>query len=132
MQISCDPSAFLLLRFDQLATHLCKRLLGKLLIGCVNRRADKSSKRSIAVHPWGRNIEHPTVDSIASTQTVLLREWLFGLQRLIEGCQHTFYIVRMNVGDPDVAVPCVRIAACKGDSTAIDVVNPASFVAHPD
>src|SRR5271163_3976218 len=85
MQISCDPAALLFLGFDQLATHFFKRLLGKLLIGGVNRRADKSSKRSITIHSWGRNVEHPTVDSIAPTQTVLLREWLFALQRLIEG-----------------------------------------------
>ena len=84
MQISGYPAAFLLLRFDQLTTYFFKRLMGKLLIGGVNRRADKSSKRSITVHSWGRNVEHPTVDSIASTQTVLLREWLFALQRLIE------------------------------------------------
>src|SRR5882724_6286259 len=38
----------------------------------------------------------------------------------------------MNVGDPVVAIPCVRNPARKSDSTAIQVGKPASFVAHPD
>ena len=90
VQISCDAAAFLLLGFDELTTYFCEGLLGELLIGCVDCGADESSERSIAVDAWGCDVEHPTVDPVASKQTVLLREWFFDLQGLTEGFQHTF------------------------------------------
>ena len=52
MEISRDPAALLLLRFNQLATDPLKRLLGKLLVGGIDCRSDIAGKRSITVHPW--------------------------------------------------------------------------------
>ena len=42
------------------------------------------------------------------------------------------YIAGMNVCDPVVTVTRIRIRACERDSTAIQVGNPTSGVAHPD
>src|SRR5271168_4684356 len=71
MQISRDPAALLLLRFNQLTADLFKRLLGKFLICRINRRTDEPSKGSIPVHSRRCNIEYPAVGSIAAEEAVL-------------------------------------------------------------
>src|ERR1700729_4176406 len=71
MQISRDPAALLLLRFNQLTADRSERLLGKFLICRINRRTDEPTKRSIPVHSRRRNIEYPAVGSIASAEAVL-------------------------------------------------------------
>src|SRR5277367_507122 len=71
MQLSRDPDALLLLRFNELTADPFERLLGKLLICRINRRTDEPSKGSIPVHSRRRNIEYPAVGSVAAAEAVL-------------------------------------------------------------
>ena len=71
VQLSCNSSAFLFLRRDQLSSKAGQRFFGQFPFRDVQARTDVAGKGAISVEPWHADVEDPTKSSVMPAKPVL-------------------------------------------------------------